>query len=416
MRTFLALFALACVAPAKDAPAQEKNVLVIIADDLGYADLAAVGKAGYASNINALAAAGVVFDHCFVQPTCSPTRDGVHTSRWGGKLDGTPCVNLSGYEIPLALTTLPELANDTHATALFGKYHLGPEEGVELEDLALALGYEFWCGVAANLIECDSESYTSWEHIHGGTSTSSTDYEPRVILDDLKAWWTETEGQKLAVWCPALPHGPMHRPPDAELPANYPATSTQREKYEAMIATLDMHVGEILATIDLETTLVIFLGDNGTPSNVAPAGFAAKCKGTTYERGIHVPCVLAAPGVGMGLSSRMVSNADIIPTVCAHLGVSVPQGIAGVSMGAPSTTRPYTISIDYFDNVAPAYSSACLRTATFKFMLIDWHTATPEERFYSLTNDPDETIDLGPTSHQATQDLMRTALLAALPK
>jgi arylsulfatase A-like enzyme len=337
------------------------------------------------------------------------------TSRWGGKLDGTPCINLSGYEPSLALTTLPEIANETHATALFGKWHLGPLVDTDLEDVPLAHGYEFWCGIAANPIECQSHDYDDWQHVHAGSTAHSTDYLSRVVLDDLKSWWLGTSGQKLAVWACSLPHGPMHRPPDAELPPNYPATSTQREKYEAMIATLDRHVGEMLSVVDLDTTLVIFMSDNGTPSNVAPSGFASKAKGTTYERGIHVPCVVCAPGVSPGLVSRMVHPVDILPTVAEYLGIKPPEGIKGVSMGAPANVRPSIVAIDYFDNVAPASSSACVRTAAYKFMLLDWHTATPEERFYRLVADPDETTDLGPNAFKAVQNQMRAALLDALP-
>lgn len=184
----LPLLLAALTAPGDDVRGTEKNVLVILADDLGYADLAAVGKAGYTPNINELAAAGIVFDHAFANPTCSPTRDGLLTSRWGGKLDGTPCLNVSGYEPPLTLTTLPELVNKTHSTALFGKWHLGPLTGTDLEDVPGAHGYEFWCGIAANPIECQSHTYTDWQHVHAGSTTASTDYLPRVVLDDLKAW------------------------------------------------------------------------------------------------------------------------------------------------------------------------------------------------------------------------------------
>lgn len=414
MRTLLALLALACV-PA----AQEKNVLVILADDLGVADLAAVGKAGYTPNLSALGAAGVVFDHAFVNPTCSPTRDGLLTGRWGGKLDGTPCLPLSGHEIPLDIPTLPGLVSKTHATGLFGKWHLGRDAKgeLELEDIPGAYGYGFFCGTAANLIECDSSNYTDWQHCHAGSVSASDDYAPRVILDDLKAWWAGTKGEKLAVWAPWLSHGPMHRPPEEELPEGYPPTSTQREKYESEIATLDRHVGEMLAVVDPKTTLVLFLGDNGTPSNVAPLGFANKVKGSTYERGINVPCILAAPGVTPGLSSRMVSAVDIIPTVAQYLGMEKPTGLPGVSMGSAPNVRDWIISIDYAANLFPITSSACLRTGSgLKFMLVNWHSAAPDERFYDLSSDPTETTDLGPQSHKSTQNLMRTALYAALPK
>ena len=111
----------------------------------------------------------------------------------------------------------------------------------------------------------------------------------------------------------------------------------------------------------------------------------------------------------------MVHPVDILPTVAEYLGIKPPEGIKGVSMGAPANVRPSIVAIDYFDNVAPASSSACVRTAAYKFMLLDWHTATPEERFYRLVADPDETTDLGPNAFKAVQNQMRAALLDALP-
>lgn len=393
------------------------NVLVILADDLGYEDLAAAGKAGWTPNVNALAANGVVYQNCFANPTCSPTRDGVLTSRWGGKLDGTPCVPVSGHEIPLDIPTLPRLVEKTHSTGLFGKWHLGRDPGgiAALPNIPELYGFDFWCGIAANPIECGSHSYTDWQHVHGGDSSPSKEYLPRVVLDHLKDWWTETSGEKLALWACSLPHGPLHRPPDEELPATYPSTSTSREKYEAMIATWDMHVGEMLAVIDLDETLVIVMGDNGTPSNVAPTGLGSKAKGTAYDRGIHVPCIVVAPGLSSGLATRMVHPVDVLPTVAEYLGVEAPEGLVGVSMGAPPNVRPYVIAIDYFGEVFPVSSTACIRTSTHKLMIVDWHSASPEERFYHLVTDPEETTPLGAASFPAIQSQLRTALLDALP-
>lgn len=403
----------------------EQNVLVILADDLGFDDLATVSQVGWTPNIDAFSAQGLVCPNAFANPTCSPTRDSLLTSRWGGKLDGTPCLRTSGFEIPLEVLTLPKLVSETHSTRLFGKWHLGrdPAGAIPLEDVPTAYGYGGFDGVLANLIECDSSSYSDWQHVHDGTTTPSTDYEPRVVLDALKAWWSGTSGQKLAVWCPALPHGPMHWPPVEELPDGYPAEpqgATQRHKYEAMIAALDRQVGEMLALVDFETTLVIFMGDNGTPSNVAPPGFGGKAKGTAYDRGIHVPCIVAAPGVTPGIVTRMVHPADIMPTVAVYLGLSAPQGIQGVSIGAPANVRAYVVAIDYFDNVFPVSSAACVRTSSLKLMAKQWHTSSPQWLFFKLATDPTEsnplTRDQLSAPFQLAYDQMHATLLAALPK
>lgn len=407
----------------------ERNVLVIVGDDIGADDLEVVMGNGRAPSLEQLGIEGVVFPNAYAQPTCSPTRDGILTSRWGGKLNGKPCDGFTGMEPPLELVTVADLARAAGlATATFGKWHLGaPADGISpLEDAAALQGFDFWCGAGSNLEDCDDAGYSSWYHVHGGTRTHSTAYAPRVYLDDFRAWWTSTEQPRFAIFNSHLAHAPMHRPPAEELPADYPDTETgtlaqvARARFEAMIATLDRHVAEILEVVDPATTLVIFLGDNGTPANVAPPGFAGKAKGTSFDRGIHVPCIVRCPGVAPGVLTRMVSNVDVLPTVAEFLGVQAPLGIEGVSMGAAPNVRAFTKGVEYFTGAGgqlPSSSNAYVRTPAYKYMIVNWHRppAQWDERFYNLLNDPNETKPLGPSVQPAVQAALRQAVLEALP-
>lgn len=398
--------------------AQGRSVLIIVADDLGQEALLAVQANGFAPTIEKLGADGLVCVNAYGFPTCSPARDGLITSRgWGTRLDGVPCLEVSGDEPALDLQTLADYARKAKLrTALVGKWHLGPNvAGGPLEEAPIVQGFEVFDGIAANTNDCDSHGYFDWIHVTGGTSTPTTAYLPRVELDAAKAWWWGTKGPKLAVVAFNLPHGPMHRPPAEELPAGYPATTTPRQLYEAMIATLDRHVAELLSVVDLGETMVVFVGDNGTPGNVAPPGFALKAKGTSYEVGVRVPILVHAPGI-QGVVTRMVSVADVLPTVAAFLGTPAPKGIVGVSIALPSNVRPWVGGVDYFDSIAPASSTAFVRTERFTFMRRQWHTSTPQELFFDRATDPTESAPLGANSFAAIQSAMRTTLEGILPQ
>src|SRR5262249_41112018 len=149
----------------------------------------------------------------------------------------------------------------------------------------------------------------------GGSSELLEVYEPPFIRDELLEWWNRTRGSRLAVWAMSLAHPPIHRPPSEELPPGYPIFLTSvRARYESMLASADLHLGQVLTDVDLATTLVIVVGDNGTPPDAAPD--QRRAKGTTFERGIRVPLVVAGPGVPHGtVSDKLVHIVDLLPTI-----------------------------------------------------------------------------------------------------
>jgi arylsulfatase A-like enzyme len=143
-------------------------------------------------------------------------------------------------------------------------------------------------------------------------------------------------------------------------------------------------LGEMLAVIDLSNTYVIFIGDNGTPQNVAPD--PTRAKGSTYERGIHVPLVVAHNDLTPAVSSSLVHAVDLTATIAELGGIPIPVEMDSRSfvrcLSKPSTrTRNYVYCQDDDDR--------CVRSRRYK-LRVD----AGVEEFYDLVIDPTESMPL----------------------
>jgi arylsulfatase A-like enzyme len=389
-----------------------QNALVIVADDVGVADLAEVAADGRAPNLTALANSGVRFVNAFANPTCSPSRRSLNFGRWYVRDSGAGCtLPPTGIEPPLADLSVADLAPGI--TGLFGKWHLGTNPlGAPWERAPIEHGYDVWYGTPGNLSsgipprgECGGSSYFDWTFVDGGfrPAVNSTAYQPGVVRDRLLTWWAQTRGPKLAVWTPSLAHGPFHAPPSDFLPPGYPPPRGARPCYEAMITSLDMQVGQVLATVSLANTLVIFVGDNGTPDQVTPV--RGKAKTTTFERGIRVPFIVAGAGLRPGIATRMTHVADVLPTLADYWGIRPPAGIDGVSLFR-RTFRNHVICGNQPTN------DYCIRTPRWKLR----RSGVPaQEELYDLASDPDEVAPLDPDSRPLITARLRALLYPELP-
>jgi len=103
--------------------------------------------------------------------------------------------------------------------------------------------------------------------------------------------------------------------------------STTRGAYELAVQYLDDAIGDVLATVDLNDWFVLFVTDNGTPDDARPtAGVSGRWKGSMYQGGINVPCVIAGPGIGVGTSPHVASVVDLAATIADLLDVALPCG------------------------------------------------------------------------------------------
>jgi arylsulfatase A len=326
-----------CVAlPAQATP--RANVIVILADDLGYECLGANGGVSYQTpNLDRMAAGGVRFTNAHVQPLCTPTRVQVMTGQYNVR-------NYVGFgQLKRGETTFGNLLRDAgYQTAIAGKWQLG-----RVAELPKHFGFD---------------EHVLWQHTrfaprypNPGLELQSVprdyrdgEYGPDLInafaLEFLTRHSEQRERQPFLLYYPMiLPHFPHQATPDSEAwdPSVRGENKARDKKYFAdMVRYMDKMVGNVLDKLEelrlREDTLVLFVGDNGTNvgirSRIQGAGGEAETikggKRFTTVSGTHVPMIASWPGtVAPAVCDDLVDSTDILPTVCAAAGVSPPADL-----------------------------------------------------------------------------------------
>ncbi len=331
------------------APAGKPNIIVILADDLGYADVGFNGcKDIPTPNIDSIARNGVRCSNGYVShPFCSPTRAGLMTGRYQQRFghENNPVYNpedtVSG--LPVSQVTLPSVLRAAgYVTGLVGKWHLGAAERFH----PLNRGFDEFFGFLGGGHQYLSEKlggnaeYTT-DLVRGREPVKETEYLTDAFSREAAAFVERHHDQPFFLYLAYnAPHTPLQAP--ARYLDRFPGIDdTKRRTYAAMLSALDDGVGRLLATVRTqqieEKTLVLFLSDNGGPpvngsSNLPLRSF----KGSIYEGGIHVPFALKWKGVlpAGAVYDRPVISLDLFPTAAALAGASRPPGhtIDGVNL------------------------------------------------------------------------------------
>ncbi len=321
---------IALLAPAASSQGGKDNVLILVADDLGVEKLG-IYKEGPnpapTPTIDALARRGVLFRNAYANSLCKPTRGCLMTGRYG--LRTRVDVSNSGV-LSLDEITIPEVLDAGHsgyAHAAIGKWHLCRQNQDSHPNDS---GWSHFSG----LLGAGVFDYSRWPRTVDGKTRFSSSYATTQMVDDALSWI----GQQNKPWVCYLsfiaPHLPFHAPPShlhtRNLAGKNPATDPI-PFYQAMIESLDTEIARLFSSLGTSTmarTNVVFLGDNGTPKEVAQAPFiASHAKSTPYEGGINVPLIAAGPAVrspGREVTA-LVSAVDLFATVAELTGVDVAK-------------------------------------------------------------------------------------------
>ncbi|TWU08426.1 sulfatase [Stieleria varia] len=365
------------------AGAQRKpNVVLILADDLGWSDTTLYGTTDFyrTPNIQRLAARGMTFTHAYsASPLCSPTRASVLTGLSPARTGITtpnchlPAVVLTATAAtsasPIQKSTQPnpvtrldtryytvaEMFQDNgYVTAHFGKWHLGPEPYSPLQH-GFDIDVPHWAGPGP------AGSYVApWKFPDFDPQTPAEHIEDRMADEAVR--FMEKHQDKpffLNYWMFSV-HAPFDA--KAKLIEQYrsrinPSDPQRSPTYAAMIESMDDAVGTLLDTLDrlqlAENTIIIFASDNGgnmynevdgtTPTSNAPLRGG---KATMYEGGIRGPAIIAAPGVTQpgSRSDAVIQSCDYYPTLLDLLDISAQpeQTFDGVSLAPALKSQPLT--------------------------------------------------------------------------
>jgi N-acetylgalactosamine-6-sulfatase len=364
---------------AADAPPRP-NVVIFLADDLGYGDLGCFGRDDIRTpHVDRLAAEGVRFTaHYANGPECTPTRVALLTGRYPQWIGGLECAigtgNVGRYDdavrlaerrelgLPTSETTIAKLLQASgYRTAIFGKWHLGYEP--KFAPHLHGFDETFYCigGGMDYFHYLDNEA--GYNLFQDGQPIAREGYFTDLITAEATSF-IERHAQRpderpFFLYVPfTSPHSPFQGPDDHRpnpLPLDSPLwnqSNAPPDVYQAMIERMDESVGAILSVLQSrglsERTLVIFASDNGGTRSARNAPLAGH-KGSTMEGGIRVPAIARWPGVvPAGVTSNQVcATFDFTASIAAAAGVAMPEDrplegldiIRHVASGSPDVSR-----------------------------------------------------------------------------
>ncbi|MBI4606939.1 MAG: sulfatase-like hydrolase/transferase [Planctomycetes bacterium] len=405
------------------------NVVLLLSDDHVHSALSCAGsRALKTPNLDWLASGGVRFTHCFsTNPICTPARASILT----GRQSWSAGVTFFGKAMPREIPTWPALLRAAgYETFYTGKWH---NDG-HPRDRGFASGKDLFLGGMADHRAVLVQSFDGREKRTGERFSSELFTEAALGFLDARSKARDGRPFCLVVSYTA-PHDPrtppeehakLHDPAAAPLPASFlprppvelftsdirdekllpfPRTEAdvRRETaaYHGMVSHLDEQVGRILSRLDelglREDTLVAFAGDNG----LALGAHGVLGKQALYEECVRVPLILRWPRLARGpaASGRLVTLADLFPTICEAAGVPVPAGVEGKSLlglyrGEEAPLRD-EVRLMYHD------LHRGIRTEAHKLIL---HLRTGARELFDLERDSHELASLaGKPEHAALE-------------
>ncbi len=362
-------------------PGKLPNIVIIFTDDQGYADVGVFGAKGFRTpNLDRLAAEGRIFRNFHVaQPVCSASRaallTGCYPNRIGihGALGPRAKVGISAQEM-----TLAELVKQQgYATAIFGKWHLGSEP----QFLPTRHGFDQYFGLPysndmwplhPDLVKL---SPADEKRKRGYPDLPMLDGEkvviPKVTHEEqsqLTTWYTERavkfiENNKdhpfFLYLAHNMPHVPLHVSEKFR-------GKTERGLYGDVIAEIDWSVGQVVQALERsgvrDQTWVVFTSDNGPWLSYGDHGGSAiplrEGKGTCWEGGTRVPCIMRWPGqIPSGTECNdMLMTIDLFPTIAGRIHASLPKhkidgkDVWPIIAGVRRAKNPHSAYLFYYEN------------------------------------------------------------------
>lgn len=331
-----------------DSKQRKPNVIVILADDLGYADIGVHGcKDIPTPNIDSLAKNGVRFTSGYVScPVCSPTRaglmTGVYQERFGHEFNPGPPSVSTNETVGLSLTkiTLADvMKNAGYVTGIVGKWHLGSSPKFH----PLKRGFDEFFGFLGGAHSyLDSQRDSTNMILKGTEPVNEKEYLTDAFTREALAFIERHSNEPFFLY---LAYNAVHAPMEATekyLNRFQNISDEKRRIHAAMLAAMDDGIGAVLKKLrekNIEqNTLIFFLSDNGGPTkaNGSRNDPLRGDKGTMYEGGIRVPFILQWQSriPGGKLYENPVISLDILPTAMAVAGGSLPKNysIDGVNL------------------------------------------------------------------------------------
>lgn len=396
----------------------QKNTILIIADDASpdyFGCFSTTTDTANTPNLRALALRGVKFTKVWSAPVCSPARAGILTGKYpfrtgvGGVITSATSPQIDTAEVSIA-KLLKYYAPTTYNTACIGKWHLTANTPPKRLN-PNKLGFNIYSGNFNGAIP----NYYNYQRVKNGILDTVTTYATTQTVNDAIAWMdTMNSNKPFFLWLAFnAPHDPFHVPPaslcnTAGLSGSTSDITSYPEKYfKAAIEAMDSEIGRLFNYLTennlMDSTNIIFIGDNGNQGQVAQIADVSKSKGTIYNYGVHVPMIVAGPTVvdGNRTSSELINTPDLFATIAELSGFSNWKNAipAGVIIDSKSflpiiknqvTTNRSWIFTETFNTPATSDDGKTIRNHDYHLLRFDNGT----EEFYNQTLDNEESNNL----------------------
>lgn len=406
------------------------NILVIVADDLGYGDIGVHGgKDVPTPHIDALAASGVRCTNGYVSaPYCSPSRAGFLTGRCQTRFghEFNPHVGEEGkLGLPLDQRTIADhLRGAGYATGLVGKWHQGFDRAHHPQSRGFDDYFGFLVGGHNYLLYKDAEAHFGSGHsenmIYRNREVQKLDGYTTDLFTDEALAFMDRHGDK--PWFLYLAYNAVHTPLEVlekygkRVPKSI--TDPERRGYLSLLIGLDDSIGRITSQLRKtgkdKDTLIFFFSDNGgsgrKPFLAYNTGVNTPLrgdKGQTLEGGIHVPFFVSWPGkLPAGKTfAPPVTTLDILPTACALAGAKADAELDGVNLITHLTGADAAAPHDaLYWRFGP---QKAIRKGKWK--LVDWRDFETRQnsgwQLYDLDKDIGETNDLAKSQPEKVAEL-----------
>lgn len=323
--------------------AQRKpNIVIILADDMGYADIEPYGAKDIRTPaLNRLAREGVKMTNFYANgPNCTPTRAGLMTGRWQQRvgLEWATRPTDKRSELPLSEPTVARMLKEAgYATGMFGKWHLG----YAIARGPVAHGFDEFFGLLTGNVDMYSHQYrTGMADLYEGTGAVERDgYLTDLLTEKAVDFIGRHKDQPFFLYVPYnAVHWPFQTP---GTPKDIRTLATwfdgTRKDYALMLERMDWGIGQILKALDQHklnnNTLVVFTNDNGG-ERLSDNRPLFHHKSTLWEGGIRVPCLLRWTGKlpAGAVSSQMGITMDLTTTAVALANARPAKPLDGINL------------------------------------------------------------------------------------
>ncbi len=386
------------------------NIVVILADDLGNADLGYRGSDIKTPNIDALAAGGVRLESFYGMPASTPARAALMTGRYPMRY-GLQTMVISPsqtYGLPTEERTLAQALKEAgYRTAMVGKWHLGH---ADQKYWPQNRGFDHFYGNLVGEVDHFTKELgglIDWQR--NGQFLKENGYSTTLLGDEAVRIIDADDGSKpLFLYVAFLaPHAPYQAP--ASFVDRYKSIADEKRRtYAAMVTALDDQVGRIVGALDKkgmrDNTVIVFASSNGGAKAPASNGDLRDGKGSLHEGGVRVAAIVNWPGkLKPGVSNEPLHMVDLMPTLLTLAGArgSSDRPFDGkdiwatLASGAPSPHEDLLVNVESF--------RGALRKGDWKLVKVYLMPGTVD--LFDLASDPGEKNNVAPQHWDLVHEL-----------